>query len=298
MKISVVAPLVIGVFSLSWALSQGPLQAQTDAATPPESQAAPVAPAVAAPPVDAFSGVSRAVATGDLKAAKALLQTMKADGLRGDQISRWENVAARTAVRLGDREWLEQINEQASLATGADELTTLAAMRLIFANRLDEARETLLSIKNPDEMSEIPRRRYEELWLKLEQLSGDKKAEAKWADKLVTFVADWDAGQCQSCHANPKATGTDVTHFDLQNWWVGDRYVALLSESGDARAVERAAIDALAKNDKDEAARIKLGYALRAQGKKAQSETELRKIAWSQWPDKQFKKPLRLGQFP
>lgn len=294
MKISVLAPLAVGALTLSWALSQDPLQAQMDAA----DAATPPASAVAAPPASDFDGVSRALAAGDLKAAKSVLKTMKANGLRGDQISRWENLAARTAVRLGDTVWLEQINKDASLATGADELTTLAAMRLIFANRLDEARATLISIKNPDEMSEIPRRRYEELWLKLEQLSGDKEAEAVWAEKLVTFVADWDAGQCQSCHANPKASGTDVTHFDLKNWWVGERYVALLSDIGDAKSAERAAIDALAKDGGDEAARIKLGYALRAQGKSAQSEAELRKISWSQWPDKTFKKPLRLGQFP
>lgn len=286
MRISVLAPLVVGVFTLSWSLSQPQLQAQTEE------------PAAQTAPASDFDGVSRALAAGDLKAAKAVLQTMKANGLRGDQISRWENMAARTAVRLGDTAWLAQINQAANLSTGADELTTLAAMRLIFAGRLDEARATLISIKNPDEMSEIPRRRYEELWLKLEQLSGDKKAEAVWADKLVTFVADWDHGRCQSCHANPKASGTEVTQFDLQNWWVGERYVALLSESGDAKAAERAAMDALAKNDKDEAARIKLGYALRAQGRAAQSEAELRTIEWSQWPDKPFKKPLRLGQFP
>ncbi len=294
MKISVLAPLAVGAVTLSWVLSQPPLHAQTEAATPPDNTAVVVEP----PPTDAFSGVARALLVNDLKAAKALLVNMKANGLRGDQISRWENLAARTAVRLGDRVWLEQINKDASLSEGADELTTISAMRLIFANRLDEARKTLLSIKDPEAMSEIPRRRYDELWLKLEQLSGDTKAETKWADKLVEFVANWDNGRCQSCHANPKATGPDVTQFDLQNWWVGDRYVALLGESGDARATQRAAIDALAKNENDEAARIKLGYALRAQGKNAQSEVELRKIEWSQWPDKPFKKPLRLGQFP
>ena len=296
MKISVLAPLAVAACSLTWALSQSQLQAQTDtqaanAATPTES----VAPARAA---DEFTGVSRALVANDLKSAKALLQIMKANGLRGDQISRWENLAARTAVRLGDAAWLEQINKTASLSEGADELTTITAMRLIFANRLDEARQTLLSIKDPEAMSEIPRRRYDELWLKLEQLSGDKKAEAKWAGKLVEFVADWDHGRCQSCHANPKVSGADVTQFDLNNWWVGERYAELLGESGDAKATERAAVEALAKNDKDEAARIQLGYALRAQGKTAQSEAELRKIEWSAWPDKPFKKPLRLGQFP
>lgn len=294
MKISVLAPLAVGAVTLSWALSQPQLHAQTAAATPPDNTTV----AVPKLPADAFSGVSRALSANDLKVAKALLLDMKAKGLSGDQLSSWENLAARTAVRLGDKIWLEQINKDASLSEGADELTTISALRLIFANRLDEARETLLSIKDPEVMSEIPRRRYDELWLKLEQLSGDTKAEAKWAGKLVEFVANWDSGRCQSCHANPKASGADVTQFDLQNWWVGDRYVALLNETGDARAAQRAAIDALAKNDKDEAARIKLGYALRAQGKNAGSEAELRKIEWSQWPDKPFKKPLRLGQFP
>ena len=287
MKISILAPLAVGVLTLSWALSQPQLQAQTDDAAPAQGA-----------PTDDFSGVSRALVANDLNAARALLQTMKADGLRGDQIARWENLAARTAVRLGDKVWLDQINRQASLSTGADELTTLAAMRLLFANRLDETRATLISIKDPEAMSEIPRRRYDELWLKLEQLSGDTKAEAKWASKLVEFVAEWDDGRCQSCHANPKVSGADVTHFDLDNWWVGERYAELLSESGDARAAERAALEALAKDPKDEAARIKLGYALRAQKRLPESEAELRKIAWSAWPDKPFKKPLRLGRFP
>ena len=250
------------------------------------------------PRVDAFSPVAKLLGENNLQEAAAQLKTMKADGLKPDQFARWETLAARVALRLGDKKWLAAINAEAGLSTGADELVTLSALRLLLANRLPEARSTLEGIKKPYEMSEIPKRRYEQLYLKLEQLEGNTKAEAKWAGKLVEFVAGWDGANCQSCHANPRAHGKETTQFDLNHWWVGERYVQLIKASGEAGEIEKAARLALQKDAKDEAALIKLGYALRAQNQGEASEKTLRQIPWSRWSDRELKKPLRLGQFP
>jgi len=86
--------------------------------------------------------------------------------------------------------------------------------------------------------------------------------------------------------------------FDLDGWWVGERYAVLMRENGSAGKIEREARAALLKNPRDEAAQIRLGYALRAQNRKAESQAALREIAWSKWSDRPFKKPLRLSQFP
>jgi len=281
---SVIIPVIVGATTLFWSWSQ--------AQEIPET----LEPVVAS--TNAFAPVTKALAENDLTEAAALLKTMKADGLKPDQFSRWENLAARTAVRLGDAQWLKELNSDAELSRSADEVVTIAAMRLLFANRLAETRTTLEGIKHPYQMSEIPKRRYEELYLKLEQLSGNKKEEQKWAGKLVDFVADWDSPTCQSCHANPKVSGKDITHFDLNNWWVGKRFSQLVKESGDAEKIEKEARAALLKDGKDTGATIRLSYALRAQNKTEESEKTLRKVEWGQWADKPFKKPLRLGVFP
>lgn len=247
---------------------------------------------------DTFAPIGRLITENNFAEASKQLKAMKAAGLKPDQFTRWETLAARTAVRMGDTKWLQEINDSGSLATGADELVTLSATRLLFANRLDETRSTLENIKKPYEMSEIPRRRYEQLYMKLEQLSGDKAAETKWAGKLVEFVSGWEDKNCQSCHANPNQYGAKTTQFPLDSWWVGERYATLMREDGTALKTEREARAALLKNPKDEAAQIRLGYALRAQNRAKESEAALREIPWSRWSDKPLLKPLRLAQFP
>ncbi|RYX84665.1 hypothetical protein EON83_08490 [bacterium] len=289
-------PLFVGAGTLLWSLNF-------------KSQAQEVVPVPATPDIateatipvgrdDAFSPVSLALAAGQLSEAKALLVKMKADGLGPTQFSRWENLAARTAVRLGDTKWLEELNRDSNNGTNADELLTITALRLVLSNRLDEAQKLLDSIKDPEAMSEIPRRRYDQLQLKIAQLRGDTVTEKKWAGKLVEFVGSWDSQTCQSCHANPKVSGKEITHIDLNNWWVGTRYVELLKQSNTADVAVAEAQAALKEDPKDESAKIKLAYALRAQGKAADSETKLREIPWTAWPDRPFKKPLRFAVFP
>lgn len=231
--------------------------------------------------------------------AARLLKEIDPRALPAAQVNRYFLSATRAALRVGDREWLSKLaKEQPSLQESADNLLLLAAMRAMLTADFKAARRTLEQIPNPDSMAETPRRRYWQLSQKLEQMDNNPKAERVFADKMVTFVAAWPTEGCQSCHANPKKYGKDVTTLDLKNIWFGERYSALLKIMGDAAAVRDEAQKSLAKNANDEAARIKLAYALRALGDAAGSEQELRKIPWSQWPDREVKTPMRFGQFP
>ncbi len=287
-------PLLVGAGALLWSLNLKSWAQETAPATPDATTDA----TIPTPRDDVFAPVTAALAEPNLSQTKALLLKMKADGLMPAQFSRWETLAARTAVRLGDAKWLAELNEGGNNGTSANELLTISALRLVFSNRLDEAQHLLDSIKDPDAMSEIPRRRYDQLQLKIAQLRGDAPTEQKWAGKLVEFVGHWDSATCQSCHANPKVSGKDVTSLDLDNWWVGAHYVELLKQSHSASTAVDEAQTALKADPKDESAKIKLAYALRAQGDSAGAQAKLREIPWTAWPDRPFKKPLRFATFP
>lgn len=231
--------------------------------------------------------------------AARLLKEIDPRTLPANQVNRYFLSATRAALRVGDREWLTKLaKEQPSLQESADNLLILAAMRAMLTADFKAARRTLEQIPDPESMAETPRRRFWQLSQKLEQMDNNPKAERVYADKMVTFVAAWPSEGCQSCHANPRKYGKDVTSLDLNNIWFGQRYSALLKTMGDATAVRDEAEKRLQQNPKDEAARIKLAYALRALDDVAGSERELRKIPWSQWPDREVKAPMRFGQFP
>jgi hypothetical protein len=235
----------------------------------------------------------------DAHEAARLLKAIDPSTLPPAQVNRYFLSATRAALRVGDRAWLTQLAEQQpALQESADNLQILAAMRAMLTADFKGARRILQQIPNPEDMAETPRRRFWQLSQKLEQMDNNPKAERAYAEKMVTFVAAWPSEGCQSCHANPKKYGKQVTTLDLKNIWFGERYSTLLKIMGDAAKVRDEAEKSLQKNPHDEVARIKLSYALRALDDAAGSERELRKIPWSQWPDREIKTPMRFGQFP
>jgi hypothetical protein len=84
----------------------------------------------------------------------------------------------------------------------------------------------------------------------------------------------------------------------VRSWWPGQRFAALLAQSGDAKRVRRESEVRLAKNPKDEQARLRLAYALRAEGDEAGCDRELRKISWAAFPDRPYKAPIDVMTFP
>lgn len=247
---------------------------------------------------DAFAPVSRALREDDLKEAARILRSMKADGLKADQFGRWEVLASRVALRQGDTQWLRELNKDAALEDNANELLILSAMRFLLAAEFKQARVMLQNVDEPEKLPEIPRRRYLQLWMRLEQHEGNARAERVWAEKLVNFAAGWDDPTCRTCHDNPKTHPGEVSTLDLSGWWVGERYVKLLQSSNDAARETELAREILKKNPKDAPARLRLAYALRAGGNEAGAETELRSFPWAKFADRKEKKPLRFGVFP
>lgn len=229
--------------------------------------------------------------------ARRLLKSIDPATLSTGDTARWFSLASRTALRLGDTEWLRQINQGGELDENGDTLLILGAMRFLLAGKYASARHVLQSVDQPDRLSEIPRRRYLQLWARLEQLEGRRPAERVYVEKLVNFAAAWPSANCQSCHANPQKYGTEVTTIDMQHWWVGDRFAAILKADGDAVRVREEAAARLKTNPNDAAARLRLAYALRALDQQAASTAELRTLPWTQWPDRE-RTPLRFGVFP
>ena len=271
-----------------------PEAAQPEAPQPIAEQPAPVDLTLADSPL---SAVTIAVRVGNWKEAKAQLLAIDVEKLKESDTARWYNLAARTALRLGDRAWLEKINAGGALDENGDTLMIMGAMRFLLAGKWSNARHALESVDRPEMLSEIPRRRYLQLWARLEQMEKRPAAERIYVAKLVDFAGTWSGANCQMCHANSKKFGKETTTFDAQNWWVGDRYVELLKADGDAVKIRDAAAEQLKKTPNDASARLRLAYALRALGEADKSREELRAIPWTQWPDR-VRPPLRFGTFP
>lgn len=284
---SIALPLLVGISTLSFALVRMPAAVSQ-----------PAAAENAEAPADGFAAISAAMRDNNLTEAARLLKLMQAAGLKPDQRTRWNTFASRVAVRQGDLKWLREINNNGQLHETANDLLILNAMRFLLAAQLDDARQLLKQVKEPENLAEIPRRRYLELWARLEQLSGNQAEERKWIEQLVNFISEWDQPHCQMCHANPKQYGQEVTTFDVSDWWVGERYSKLLQQAGIAKTVADEAAATLAKNQRDGPARMRQAYALRSLGDEAGAVKNLRSFSWAEFPDRPVKKPLRLATFP
>jgi len=227
---------------------------------------------------------------------------MKTKGLAQNEISRWTTLAVQAAIRSGDKTWLEEINRTITdRRDGAITSHLISAMRYLQAGDYDEARALLQRIPEPEKLGEISRRRYLELSARVEQFDEDPKAERTYITQLVDFAGDWGTPTCQTCHADPKKFGDKTTTLDIAHWWVGARYTALLKQQGDETATRQAAEKALKENPADNAARLRLAYALRAEkGDAAEPEVEalLRALPWAEFPDREKRPPLQFSTFP
>lgn len=248
--------------------------------------------------VEAMTAISRLLRDGEWPEAARRLKQMQRSGIDSAMRDRWNTLASRTALRLGDAVWLREINRGGNASGQGDELLILSAMRFLLAAQPEQARQTLKQVRAPEKLTIIPHRRYMQLQMKLEQMENRPQTERVWARRLVDYVTRWSSETCQSCHSNPRKYGDAVTTFDLKNWWVGARYSKLIRESGEASRVRSEAEATLVKNPHDGAARLRLVYALRALGDTEASDTQMRAFAWAAFPDRETRQPLRFGTFP
>ena len=122
--------------------------------------------------------------------------------------------------------------------------------------------------------------------------------ERVYVAKIVDFASGWESPVCQGCHGDYKKFGDAVTTIDIKNRWFGERFAALVKQSGDTQNVLGAARNALAKNPKNTAARLRLVYLLQADGKTDEADKLLAAFGWAEMPGREKKTPLQLAVFP
>ena len=212
---------------------------------------------------------------------------------------RWRALASSAALRTGDKEWLRKITDDPEHHDNSILLVTITSARMLQDGEYEQARVLLGTLKNPEDLDEIPRRRYLQLNARLEQMNGIPERERIYIAKLVDFAGQWATPTCQSCHADTKRFGQDaIATFSVSDWWVGERFTELIKQSGDAQKVRREAEARLQKNPSDQAAHLRAAYALRALNQPEKAEAHLRALPWAEFPDREPRPSLRTVTFP
>ena len=193
------------------------------------------------------------------KEAAVLLKSLDPKKLDPDEEARRHRYALVSALRTGDRAWLDELNADDDHAKLAVDLLLLTAMRFLKSANYSECRALLERVRDPQNLSEVPRRRYLELYARLEQLTGHTQQERVYVAKLVDFASRWDSPVCQGCHGDYKKFGNAITTIDIKNRWFGERFGAVLKAQGSADAVRDAAQTRLTKNPADHEARLRIG---------------------------------------
>ncbi len=279
--------------------AQAPPVATNEQGKPQTSQqtAVPANPVPSVRPASPLHAAFVALKEGRHAEAARLLKAIKITSLEPNDARRYRTYAAQAAVRTGDKKWLDELNNDPDKQSIATDLLLLTAMRFIQSSDYNEARALLERVQNPQGLDEIPRRRYLQLWARLEQLTGHPDRERVYIAKLVDFAGRWSSATCQGCHADDKRFPNQVTTLDVSDWWVGARFTHLLTPS-DAQKVRANAEKRLARNADDQGARLRLAYALRAQNQSPQAEKELRALPWAEFPDREKRTPPRVATFP
>jgi thioredoxin-like negative regulator of GroEL len=239
-----------------------------------------------------------ALRDGRVEDGKRLLKGVKVTSLEPPEARRWRTLAVIVALRTGDSAWQSELTNDFQYYAKSVDLVITTAAQLLRDGRREQARAVLASIKEPEKLDEVPRRRFLEILARLEQLEKNDKEERKYVNQLVSFASTWPNDVCQSCHANPSNQGEAVTTLNLSTLWFGERYVKLMQQQGDAATVLANAQKALAKNPSDSSSRLKLAYALRATGQEAKAIETLRTFPWAEFPDRPKRPPLRFAIFP
>ena len=278
-----------------------PSPAQQETPSPALSPAAtqtPAPPSGASPARARLREIFALQKAGRDKEAAALLKTLDPNTLDPQEAARRHQYALTAALRLGDRAWLDALNNDPERAKLAVDLLLLTAMRFLKSGDYNECRALLERVKSPQDLEEVPRRRYLELYARLEQLSGNPKAERVYVSKIVDFASRWNEPVCQGCHGDYKKFGDKITTIDIKSRWFGERFAVLLQADGDAGVVRDAAQKALAANPENTAARLRLVYLLQAEGKTMESDKLLSAFAWAEMPGREKRIPLQLAVFP
>ncbi|MEZ6037274.1 MAG: hypothetical protein R3F29_07320 [Planctomycetota bacterium] len=235
----------------------------------------------------------RAAVVAAVARVRALESRIPDDDARAD----WTRLARLVAIRVGDRQWLETLREDHDLTrTEIGYAVMLARSQVEHAN-LEEAQRTLAQLGNIDGENEREKRRVYALRARVAELQGDVAGERHHIEDIVDHLHMWPRQRCQECHAPSKQPDV-VAGFDLRGSWIGERYVALMKQQGDAEQVRAGAAADLTADPDDDDARIHLAFALRALGRDAEAEPLFEALPWVILPGRELPKPRQMATYP
>lgn len=269
---------------------------------PGATPTAPAAPAAAAanPWKDELAAIRRSMLAGgrpEAAAAAPKVRALGAGDLSAADREAWVRVARDVALRLGDRKWLEQLRDvELSFGTELSYAVMLANAQVSHAN-LTGAKATLDALGDVHGANEREKRRVFALRARVAELAGDAAAERAAVEDLVDHLFLWPRQKCQECHATTKEPDV-VTTLPIASLWFGDRFVALMQQQGDAAAVLAAAEAELAEDPKDDDARIRAAFALRALGREQAAMARFAELPWALVPGRAERKPRQFATYP
>jgi hypothetical protein len=255
---------------------------------------------------DKYSALTEAIRlleAGETAVAAKTLKAIVPTELSADERMRWTNAARVAAIRTGDSAWLKAINDAFGAAEEqpyeeAGTYLIQAARGYLAAGDFARTAEFLELFKRDFvRFGERDRRRWLAVSARLAQLTGDTATERKYITQLVEYPGMWPMPSCQKCHANPSVPKT-MPLLDVRNWWPGERYAALLKQSGEAETTRERLRERLRKYPNDNAARMQLVYTLKALGKQAEADDVLRYFPWAKFPERTGVEPVGIGVYP
>jgi hypothetical protein len=258
---------------------------------------APAPAAAAAGPKAVIEAARQALRSGRPEEAARLLKPLDPATLPSEEARSARLHGRDAALRTGDRAWLEAVNDFPDRLAFADGYAILTAWSYLKAADFESTRFYLGKVRDEKHLNEREKRRLLSIRTRLEQLEGNAEAERGHVEEFVEYAGRWSSPTCMGCHENEKRQG-EIPLLDVRNWWVGDRYVALLKGAGDAARVREAAESRLKERPTDDAARLRLAYALRALGDEDAATAAFRELDWVDFPDREPLKPRDIFTFP
>jgi|688.fasta_scaffold233825_2 hypothetical protein len=268
----------------------------------PAARATPATPAATEGNAwkDELAAIRRSMLAGGRPEAAAAAPRVRALGagpLSTADREAWVRVARDVALRLCDRKWLEELRDvELSFGTELSYAVMLANAQLSHAN-LKGAKATLDGLGDVHGANEREKRRVFALRARVAELDGDVAAERAAVEDLVDHLFLWPRQKCQECHATTKEPDV-VTTLPIASLWFGERFVELMRRQGDAAAVLAAAEAELAQDGKDDDARIRAAFALRALGREDAALARFAELPWALLPGRAERKPRQFATYP
>jgi len=228
--------------------------------------------------------------------AVAILKALKDQKMTDDQHDTWLRYSRDFALRAADLKWLKSLGKEDSPFSMDQVYTVLYGYGKLTTGDLDGAEKVFKSV-DMGRLNVRDQRRIFGLEARIAHLRGDTKTELVNIEQIIEHLPSWPSRTCQSCHDSPKVKDKP-TALPLSRFWFGERYAELMAANGTATQVRDEALKSLKANPKDDLARIRLGYALLALGKKDESQKTFEQLPYAEAAGRDLPKARMLFAFP